>query len=873
MLPPEGPMPMNHLRLFGGAQLSICEDSSARRLTLPPKPMALLAYLAVASADGVPVRRDVLVALFWPELSTRHARGALRQLLFQLRRSVGEIVLRGDRESVAIVPEAVTCDVVRFEHCLAGGDRAAAVGLYRGPLLDGFFVDGASVAYEEWVAAARARFRAKAFAACASLADEAERNSNGIAAAQWARAAVALAPDDEIAVRRLIQTLDAFGDTAGALRVADDFARRLSSEFDAAPSVETQALISTIRARRPEPGSEIVNATSPAPMSEFAPATGIGAPDAPGVERIERAEPPMSRADAPRRRQTNIRRRVFGVTLAATVVAVALVATRRGGATPGPDVPTHGLTPPITIRSERARGLYDLGLARYQSGDAPEASRLLIAALASDSDCAMCAYYAAMANMDADDAAAEQMLDRANRLAGRVSEPERLLIHYRWADATNSFARRAIADSLVTRYPRWPEAQAAAAEAAGIDGDWLVAEDHLRRAIAGEPLPSSTSNGACPPCATRIDLIDAYQAGDSLAAALRAAQAFVREQPHSRLPWFTLSHALAASGRYDEARAAMDSSTRYATGADDAAAHHAEIEIRARNFSTADRLLTTIAQTGDAGSRSDALWGLVISLRTQGRLHEALDLARGEFRRVNGVSPQGLGLSGAAEGQIEFELGHYARAASIFERLSTVGDSFSQAAVGRMARQHAWMMTQAGSAIAAEGDTVTLAALVDTVHEWGLKSGFGRDRRLHEYLRGLLWTARERPDSAAAAFSRATLSESDGYSRLNLARAQALVALGRPREGIVVLQHSLAGPIQGGNFYATQTDIEESLARAYEAAGELDSAAVYYRYVVSAWRDADAQFQPRVARARERLAADERRLIAQHRSPAHASSP
>jgi hypothetical protein len=52
------------------------------------------------------------------------------------------------------------------------------------------------------------------------------------------------------------------------------------------------------------------------------------------------------------------------------------------------------------------------------------------------------------------------------------------------------------------------------------------------------------------------------------------------------------------------------------------------------------------------------------------------------------------------------------------------------------------------------------------------------------------------------------------------------------------------------------------LARAYDAAGERDSAAVYYGYVVSAWRGADAQFQRRWAHAREWLVADDRRLLA-----------
>ncbi|MFI5227668.1 MAG: BTAD domain-containing putative transcriptional regulator [Gemmatimonadales bacterium] len=849
-------MAMIRLRLLGGVELSGQENGRDRRLSVAPKPLALLAYLAVASAEGVPVRRDVLLALFWPELSTDRARAALRQLIFQLRRVVGDGVLHAERESVAVVPEALSCDVVAFEQRLARGDRTGAMEIYRGALLEGFFVDGMSAAFEEWIGGARARLIGRAFAACTALGDEAERSSNGVAAAQWARAAAALAPDDEIAVRRLIQTLDRFGDRCGALRVADDFTRRLSLEFDAAPSAETEALIAAVRARRAPAIPEAANALAVPQTTAIAEAPKSIEPAAIGAPSLDR------RANVKPRVTRSLRRGGLAVTLSVGMIIVALVITRRGSATPGPGSPAHAMTPPITIASAAARGLYDQGLARYDAGDAREAARLLAAALAVDSNCAMCAYYAAMANSSIDDAASEHMLERANRLAGRVSEAERLLIHYRWADATNNFVRRAIADSLVERYPQWPEAQSAAAEAADADGAWRVAADHLRRAIAAEPLPASPSNGPCPPCSTRLLLISTYEAADSLVAALRVAQAFVREQPHARLAWLQLSHALAASGRYADARVAMDSSTRYATGTDDDVAEHAAIEIRARNFTTADRLLTTLAQTGNADGRRDALWGLIISLRAQGRLHDAFDVAQGAFRRVNAQVVQFAGLSRVAEAQIEFEFGHYRQAASLFESVATMSDSFATAADGRNARQHAWMLTQAGSAVAASGDTVALAALADTVRAWGLKSGFARDRRLHDYLTGLLWKARARPDSAAAAFARATLSETDGYSRANLERARALVVVGRADEAVRVLRNSLAGPLEAGNFYTTPTEIEEGLAHAYEAAGRLDSAVVYYRYVAGAWRGADAQFQPRVAQARQRIAADERRIIA-----------
>lgn len=863
-------MSVMRLRLLGGVELSTHEDGRERRLSVAPKPLALLAYLAVAAAEETPIRRDVLVALFWPELPTDRARAALRQLVFQLRRTVGESVFRGGRETVALVPEALCSDVATFEQRLARGDRAGAMEIYRGTLFDGFFVDGMSAAFEEWLASARTRLSAKAFAACTALADDAERSANGIAAAQWARAAATLAPDDEIAVRRLIQTLDRFGDRCGALRVADDFARRLSVEFDATPSAETELLVAAIRARRATATPETVDATEAQSARRL---VEIAAEPVDASLASSPAAPRTTRAGLRDWVASPVRRRAFTAAFAVAVVFVAFVATRRGNAAGGPSSPRQAMSPPVTVASGVARGLYDQGLDRYFAGDARESTRLFKAALDADSSCAMCAYYAGMAVAGTDNGAAGRMFEVANRLARRVSEPERLLIHYRWADATNSSTRRVIADSLASRYPNWPDAQAAAAEAAGMDGDWLPAVEHLRRAIAGEPLPRSASSATCPACTTRFLLVGLYENADSIPAALRTAQALLREQPRSRLAWLTLSHELSASGRYDEARAAIDSATRYSTGTEADVVEHALLEMHARNFAAADGMLRALVQTGNADRRSDAFWYLGISLRAQGRLHEALDLADGGFRRADSALTGTIATSRVAEAQVRFELGQYQRAASIFESLVVPADTFSRAAEGRSARQRAWVLTHAGSSLAAAGDTVALAALVDPVETWGRKSGFGRDHHLYEYLKGLLWTARERPDSALAAFTRATFSETDGFSRIDLQRARMLLALGRPQEAIPILRHPLSGPLEAGNYYATPTELQELLAQAYDAAGQVDSAAVYYRYVVTAWKEADREFQSRLARDRERLAADERRLRSRRAPATVALSP
>jgi tetratricopeptide (TPR) repeat protein len=543
----------------------------------------------------------------------------------------------------------------------------------------------------------------------------------------------------------------------------------------------------------------------------------------------------------------------------ALLVTADLFATRAGrGAVEAGTRPAADAAIRVTIASPVARKLYDEGLGRYYAGDAREGLRLLRAALAEDSSCAMCAYFASLAAEGSDDTLSTHMVRLALRLSNGVSESERMLIRYAWASVTNSPTRLAVAGSLATRYPDWPPAQLAMGEALSMAGDFLGAATHLRRAIAQEPVRSRGPSRACPACQTEVLLTRAYEAADSLPAALRVARAWVRSSAHSRGAWLMLAHTLAESGRYDEARAALDTSTSYAASMSDDVLEHAEIEIRAGNFALADLLLRALVQTGNPSSRRDALWWLAISLRQQGRFREALDLARGPMRAEEADSTSVPRDAPVAEAQALFELRRYRQAAAIFASMADVGKPSSPSAQGAIARRRAWYLTHAGSALAAAGDTAALAALADTVEAWGRRSGFARDAHLHQYLRGLLWMGRRQPDKAVAAFRQAMTSETQTFSRIDLELARALLALHRPAQAIPVLRHSLAGSIEGGNFYATRTELQELLAAAYDAADQPDSAAAYYGQVIRAWRRADPQLLDRVARARARLALERR---------------
>src|SRR5947199_5634770 len=69
---------MIELRMLGTLDLKGADGRAVHSILAQPKRLALLAYLAVQAAGA---RRDSVVALFWPELDTAHARGALRQSL------------------------------------------------------------------------------------------------------------------------------------------------------------------------------------------------------------------------------------------------------------------------------------------------------------------------------------------------------------------------------------------------------------------------------------------------------------------------------------------------------------------------------------------------------------------------------------------------------------------------------------------------------------------------------------------------------------------------------------------------------------------------------------------------------------------------
>jgi DNA-binding SARP family transcriptional activator/tetratricopeptide (TPR) repeat protein len=266
---------LGRVRLLGDRPREEATPAAAQ-----PKRLALLAYLALMTGRG-PVRRDVLLALFWPELGDEEARRALRQALHYLRRVLGDDVLVGAGEELVVTGERFRCDAVEFERLVGAGEPGRALSLYEGDFLSGFHVPDVSPELEEWVDRTRTRLRRQAASAAWATADAAEAAGQADAALELARRGCEFEPDQEGCWRRLMLLQDRLGDRGGALRTYEELAARLSREFDAEPAAETAALAAKLRATRsstellaepvapavPSPAEPVPAAPAPAPRA------------------------------------------------------------------------------------------------------------------------------------------------------------------------------------------------------------------------------------------------------------------------------------------------------------------------------------------------------------------------------------------------------------------------------------------------------------------------------------------------------------------------------------------------------------------------------------------------------------------------------
>lgn len=266
------------------------------KLVRQPKPMALLVYLAHCGLEAR-VRRDTLVGLLWGERPDRPARRALSQALYVVRGALGQDVITSHgRDALRVQPEALSIDTRVFEGLLDEGRREAALELYGGDFLDGFYISSAP-SFERWVTSVRRELARRAGEAAHELSRRYEREGDDERALRYALRALDITPFDETALRVALEIERRLRGHAAALQTYDVFRKRIAAEFDAEPTAATRALAEQIRfgESREDPVPPPLRSAATVPEPEVRTRTGdLSA-------RPERSAGPVGDATTPRR--------------------------------------------------------------------------------------------------------------------------------------------------------------------------------------------------------------------------------------------------------------------------------------------------------------------------------------------------------------------------------------------------------------------------------------------------------------------------------------------------------------------------------------------------------------------------------------------
>ena len=178
-------MPVIRLRLLSDFQCRTADGCSVD----PPlaKDQGLLAILALS--PNFTSSRGKITNLLWSTRSDEQARASLRQSLWSLKKSLGQIggsVFEVNRRRVALDPSQISTDVQELRELAASNTVESlerAVGIYKGDLLSDLIIR--DPAWEEWLSKERESIQSLVVTTLRKLIDcyAAESDSTKIIAA------------------------------------------------------------------------------------------------------------------------------------------------------------------------------------------------------------------------------------------------------------------------------------------------------------------------------------------------------------------------------------------------------------------------------------------------------------------------------------------------------------------------------------------------------------------------------------------------------------------------------------------------------------------------------------------------------------------
>jgi DNA-binding SARP family transcriptional activator/Tfp pilus assembly protein PilF len=201
--------------------------------------LGLLALLALGGRQGL--SRDRIESYLWAESSAERARHALDQAVYAIRHALGSDFILSTGRELRLNPELVRADVWEFAEAIRAGQWAAAVGHYKGPLLDGsHFADSREL--ESWIDTKRAQLQLEFQTAVEFLANLSEKAGDHSQGVTWWRR---LANSDPFAAgpaKKLMLALAAAGDRVGAVKHARHYQELVRQELEMEPDSEIEGL-------------------------------------------------------------------------------------------------------------------------------------------------------------------------------------------------------------------------------------------------------------------------------------------------------------------------------------------------------------------------------------------------------------------------------------------------------------------------------------------------------------------------------------------------------------------------------------------------------------------------------------------------------
>jgi len=243
------------IRLLGNPAAFVGDEPVTGFVSI--KSQALLYYLAATEESH---RRDVLAALLWSDVPDATARRNLRDILSNLRQLIGPF-LAITRQNVSLNPDAqINCDSQAFLGTLTAvrgmesstdpvnplETLAAALDLYKGEFLAGFYVPNAPL-FEEWMLAQRAQLQAAIENSLEMLVSSYSARREYKTAIRYALMWSSLDPLQELPHRALMQLYAEDGDRPAAMKQYQDLLQLLEEELGVVPAPETTSLFRQIR--------------------------------------------------------------------------------------------------------------------------------------------------------------------------------------------------------------------------------------------------------------------------------------------------------------------------------------------------------------------------------------------------------------------------------------------------------------------------------------------------------------------------------------------------------------------------------------------------------------------------------------------------